>query len=137
MLEKLLEVLIRIATALEKLASAPTTGNPPAENTEPAKRTRSTRTTAAAEEKTAAAAAEQEKLKSNPFADDEAAAPKRTKEEVRKTLTDYANATSNEKALEELAKVTSNKAQRVPDIKPEEYNAVFDAFSKLLAEAKK
>lgn len=127
MFEKLLEVLARIAAALEKLAAG---GTAPEGKPEKPKKEKP------AKEETKAA--EPETKKADPFADDETpAAPKRTKEEVRKVLTDYANATSNEKALEELAKVTSNKAQRVPDIKPEEYDKVYAAFEPLLAATKK
>lgn len=132
MLEKLLEVLIRIAVALEKVAANGGGGFVAEKNETKAEKPKKEKA-----EKAAAETKPEPEKKPDPFGDDDAPAPKRTKEEVRKVLTEYANATSNDVALGELAKVTSNKAQRVPDIKVEEYTAVFDAFSKLLEATKK
>ena len=132
MFEKLLEVLLRIAAALEKLAAGGTAVSDSAKPEKPKKEKGEKAADPKPETK------ETEKPKSNPFGDDDdAPAPQRTKEEVRKLLTEYANATNNDTALEALAKATSNKAGRVPDIKPEEYGKVYDAIAPLLAATKK
>jgi hypothetical protein len=136
MLEKLIELLTRLVVAAETIAKAPVLGLP-AGSTETASRKRKnteSNDVAKPEEKKEEAAAP----KKNPFAeDDETPAVKRTKEEVRKALTDYANATDNDTALKALAKHTSNGAQKIGDIKPDDYNVVFDEISKLIAATKK
>jgi|SRR6185369_11944300 len=130
-MKELFDLLVRLVTAVEKIAANGGGGfvADKAEKTEKPKKEKP--------EKAAVDPKPEPEKKANPFGDDDETPPARTKEEVRKMLTDYANATDNDTALKALADVTSNKAGRVPDIKAEEYSKVYDAISKLLAATKK
>lgn len=138
MLEKFLELFTRLVIAQEKIAgNAPL---PPATE-KPARKGKETAATAAgAAGSTPTPTSEPAAApKKNPFDDEDAPAPKPavTKAQVRQTLTDYANATSNEKGLEALAQFTSNKAAKMGDLLEADYAKVHEEVGKLLAATKK
>ena len=130
-MKELFDLFTRLVLAVEKLAAGG--GTTAAEEPKKAEKPK--------KEKPAEPKPEEKPApKKDPFGDDDDNAPPAvvvTKEQVRKALSDYANATNNETALGELAKCTTNKAGRVPDIKPEEYAEVFKKITALLEATKK
>jgi outer membrane biosynthesis protein TonB len=134
-MKELFDLLVRLVTAVEKIA-ANGGGGFVAEKAE----TEKPKKTKPATDKPADPKPEEKPApKKNPFADEEDAPsePAVTKEQVRKVLSDYAQATNNDIALTALGKNTSNAASKMGDIKPEDYSRVFKAISALLAETKK
>lgn len=142
MLEKFVELLTRLVVAVEKIAANGGGGfvaDAPKEKKEKAKKEPATSATGAAGSTTTPTSESAPAPKKNPFEDDETPAPKPTvtKAQVRAVLTDYANATSNEKGLEALAKYTSNAAAKMGDLLEADYGKVFEEVSKLLEATKK
>jgi len=140
MLEKFFELFTRLVVAVEKIAAAPVTGYaPPAEKASRKGKETAATATGAASSTPSQTSETAPAPKKNPFADDDEPAPKPTvtKAQVRQVLTDYANATSNEKGLEAMAQFTSNKAQKMGDLLEADYAKVFEEVSKLLAATKK